>query len=246
MPRRDFSVVARASFPQIQNEIMESVEHLCPRCNSSVDDNSPFCPTCEAAQVLVVTKEYARSPVTVAAEGTPAFLNAGAFPKAAGSRDAKAELRAAFYAAIVGAVLSLVQPGASFALALPIAGFLSVLLYRRFSLKSDPQPRTGFRLGATSGLFAFGLLMIVIAAGTLAFHNEADTRAQVIQVIHQAQARNPDPQAKPVFEYFMTPQGMALMMAVGFVFMGALFVLLSGIGGAISASLLRRKAPPGQ
>jgi hypothetical protein len=35
------------------------------------------------------------------------------------------------------------------------------------------------------------------------------------------------------------------MLVVGFVFMGVLFVLLSGVGGAISASLLRRKAPPG-
>jgi hypothetical protein len=38
---------------------------------------------------------------------------------------------------------------------------------------------------------------------------------------------------------------MAFMLVVGFVFMGVLFVLLSGVGGAISASLLRRKAPPG-
>jgi hypothetical protein len=68
----------------------------------------------------------------------------------------------------------------------------------------------------------------------------------VIQVIQQAQARNPDPQARQAFEYFMTSQGMALMMVFGFVFMGVLFVLLSGLGGAISASLLRRKAPPGQ
>ncbi len=236
----------KATAHPIQGEIIEAVEHSCPRCHSTVDDNSPFCPTCEAAQVLAAPKEYVRSPVTVTVEGTPAFSNAGSFPKSTGGRDAKAELRAAFYAAIVGAVLSLVQPGASFVIALPVAGFLSVLLYRRFSLKSEPSPRTGFRLGAIGGLFVFGLLMIVIAAGTLAFHNEADTHAQVIQVIQQAQARNPDPQARQAFDYFITPQGMAFMMVVGFVFMGVLFVVLSGVGGAISASLLRRKAPPGQ
>jgi hypothetical protein len=105
--------------------------------------------------------------------------------------------------------------------------------------------RTGFRLGAISGLFVFGLLMIAIAAETLVLHTEADTRAQVIQVIQQAQARNPDPQAKQAIEYFMTPQGMAVMMIVGFIFMVILFVLLAGVGGTISASLLRRKGPPG-
>jgi hypothetical protein len=231
--------------PSIRSEIIEAVEHLCPRCNSSVDDNSPFCPTCEAAQVRSAAKEYSRSPVTVTIEGTPAFLNSGTFPRPTGNRDAKAELRAAFYAAIVGAVLSLVQPGASFVIALPVAGFLSVLLYRRFSLGTEPSPWTGFRVGAISGLFVFGLLMVLIAVGTLARHTEADTHAQVVQVIQQAQARNPDPQAREAFEFFMTPSGMAFMLVVGFVFMGVLFVLLSGVGGAISASLLRRKAPPG-
>jgi hypothetical protein len=241
-----FYLRAHATCSQIQDEIMEPVEHLCPRCKSSVDDNSPFCPTCEAAQVIAAPKEYARSPVTVMVESTQPFFNAGTFPKSIGNRDAKAELRAAFYAAIVGSLLSLVQPGGSFVIALPVAGFLSVVLFRRFNLKNELPPRTGFRLGAICGLFAFGLLMIIIAAGTLAFHSEADTHAQVIQVIQQAQARNPDPQARPVFAYFMTSQGMAVMMVFGFIFMAVLFVLLSGVGGAISASLLRRKAPPGQ
>lgn len=196
--------------------------------------------------MLAAPKEYTRSPVTVMVDGTPAFLEAGTFSRPAEVRDAKSELRAAFYAAVVGAVLSLVQPGASFVLALPVAGFLSVLLHRRFGRKSEFSARAGFRSGAISGLFVFGLLMIVIAAGTLALHSESETHAQVIQVVQQAQARNPDPQAKQAFEYFMTPQGMAVMMVVGFVFMAFLFVVLGGIGGAISASLLRRKAPPGQ
>src|ERR1700754_455582 len=142
------------------DEIMEVVEHSCPRCHSTVDDNSPFCPTCEAAQVLVAPKEYVRTPVTVGVDSAPAFLNAGAFSKSGGNRDAKPEIRAAFYAAIVGTVLSLIQPRASFVFALPVAGFLSVFLYRRFSLKSETSTRTGFRVGAIGGLFVFGLMTI--------------------------------------------------------------------------------------
>jgi hypothetical protein len=196
--------------------------------------------------VRSAAKEYLRPPVTVVVEGTPAFLTAGTFSKPTGNTNARAELRAAFYAAIVAAILSLIQPGGALILALPLGGFLSVLLYRRFSLGSEPSPRTGFRLGAISGLFVFGLLIVLIAVGTLARHTEGELHTQVIQVIQQAQARNPDPQARQAFEYFMTPPGMAFMMVIGFVFMCILFVLLSGVGGAISASLLRRKAPPGQ
>jgi hypothetical protein len=183
--------------------------------------------------------------VTVTIEGTPAFLNAGTFPRSTTKQHARAEPRAAFYAAVVGTVLSLIQPRASFVLA-TVAGFLSALLYRRFSFGGEPTTRAGFRLGAISGLFVFGLLMIVMAAATLALHTEAETHAQMIQFIQQAQARNPDPQVRQVFEYFLTPQGMAFMMIVGFIFTGVLFIVLAGVGGAISASLLRRKAPPGQ
>jgi hypothetical protein len=222
------------------------VEHACPGCNSPVDDNSPFCPICDAAQVRAIEKEYSRPQVSVAVDGSPGFVNAGSFRQRRVSVHAHAELRSAFYAAIIGAILSLVQPGAGFLLALPLGGVVSVLLYRRLSMGIEPSPRTGFRLGALSGLFVFGLVMILMAAVTLTRHNEGELHSQVIKIVQQAQARNPDPQARQAFEYFMTPQGMALMMIVGFIFMGVLFVLLSGLGGAISASLLRRKAPPGR
>ena len=136
--------------------------------------------------------------------------------------------------------------GQAFVLALPLGGVVSVLLYRRLSSGIEPSPRTGFRLGALSGLFVFGLLMVLIAAGTLARHNEGELHEQVVKIVQQAQARNPDPQARQALEYFLTPQGMTFMMIVGFIFLCVLFVLLSGVGGAVSASLLRRKAPPGQ
>jgi hypothetical protein len=242
----DFSVARRLAARSIQGEIIDPVEHLCPRCNSSVDDTTPFCPNCEAAQVRATAKEYSRSPVTVAVEGAPGFSTDAHLPRLRTNADARSQLRAAFYAAIVAAVLSAVQPKAGFVLALPVGGFLSVLLYRRLSSGSEPTPRAGFRLGAFTGLFAFGLLMIVMAAESFALHTEVEAHAQVVQTIQQAQARNTDPQAKQVFEFFMTPQGMAFMLAFGFVFMGVLFVVLSGVGGAISAALLRQKAPPGQ
>ncbi|HEX3740017.1 MAG TPA: zinc ribbon domain-containing protein [Terriglobales bacterium] len=222
------------------------MEHACPGCNSPVDDNSPFCPTCDAAQVRATEKEYSRPQVSVAVDGNPGFLNTGQLRKPRAAVHAHAELRSAFYASIVGAILSMVQPGAGFVLALPLGGVVSVLLYRRLSSGIEPSPRTGFRLGALSGLFVFGLLMVLIAAGTLARHNEGELHEQVVKIVQQAQARNPDPQARQAFEYFLTPQGMTFMMIVGFIFLCVLFVLLSGVGGAVSASLLRRKAPPGQ
>ena len=221
------------------------MEHPCQRCNATVDDSSPFCPTCEAAQVRAAAKEYSSVPVSVAAaSSTTVFTESAALQSSIPARaDAHAELRSAFYAGIIAAALSMIQP-ASFMLALPLGGFLSVLLYRRRSMGDDPRPRAGFRLGAFTGLFAFGLLVVLTAMTTLAFHAQGNMHANMVQIIQQAQARSADPQAKQAFDYFLTPQGMAFMMIFGFAFMCILFVLLSGIGGAISGLLLRRKGPP--
>jgi hypothetical protein len=220
------------------------VEHACPRCNASVDDSAPFCPTCEAAQIRATPREYSRGPVGVAAASSATVFaeNGAVQSRVPATADAHAELRSALYAGIIAAALSMIQPE-SFILALPLGGFLSVLLYRRRSMGDDPGRRAGFRLGAFTGLFAFGLL-VLIGAGTLAFRAQGTMHADMVQTILQAQARSTDPQTKQVFDYFLTPQGMALMMIFGFVFTCILFVLLSGAGGAISASLLRRKGPP--
>jgi hypothetical protein len=52
---------------------------------------------------------------------------------------------------------------------------------------------------------------------------------------------NPDPQAQRVFNFFLTQQGMALMIIIGLLFTLAVFVLLAGVGGLISASMANRR-----
>jgi hypothetical protein len=66
----------------------------------------------------------------------------------------------------------------------------------------------------------------------------------MIQAIRQAQARSADPQVRQMLDYFATPQGLLFLLIFGFVFMCIVFVVLSGLGGAVSAALLRRKGPP--
>jgi hypothetical protein len=44
-----------------------------------------------------------------------------------------------------------------------------------------------------------------------------------------------------VLEYLKSPQGLALMMVLGFVMMGLAFLIFSSLGGALAAVLLRRK-----
>lgn len=85
-----------------------------------------------------------------------------------------------------------------------------------------------------------------MTAGTQALlpHAQNDIRDAMVEAIHRQQARTPDPQARQMLDYFLTPHGFVVMMIVGMIFTGVIFVLLSGVGGTISAALLRRKEPP--
>lgn len=167
---------------------------------------------------------------------------AGPLTASAAGLDRSSALRSAIAAGAVAALLSLLPLG--FILASPLGGFLSVLLYRRRNWVAEPTPSGGFRLGALSGLLGYVIFLILAAAQLALSHGQNELRDAMIDAVHRQQERNPDPQARQMLDYFLTPHGLMLMMALGLIFIGVLFVLLSGAGGAISAALLRRKGPP--
>jgi len=83
--------------------------------------------------------------------------------------------------------------------------------------------------------------MVLVFAGTVAFRAWAQIREKVIELIEQTAARNPDPQAQQAMEFFKTPQGIALLVASALVGTLIAFVVFSGLGGALGATLLRRR-----
>jgi len=165
-------------------------------------------------------------------------------PRSAAEFDWNAGLRSALNAGAVAAVLASVPIRSGFLFALPIAGFLCVLFYRRRSSAAEPSPGAGFRLGAIAGFFGFAIFIMLAAVETVAFHAGNELREALVQAVKQAQERAADPQSRQMMEYFLTPGGLIFMMIIGFIFMLIAFALLSGMGGSISAALLRRKSPP--
>jgi hypothetical protein len=155
--------------------------------------------------------------------------------------DARLTLRSALIAGVVAAGLSSIPLRPALVFALPIGGFLAVLLYRRQSpAREEPSLGVGFRLGVLSGLVAF----VTFAFEALVLGGRSEFEDALLKAVRQAQARSADAQAREAMEYFLTPQGLVWMIILGLVFMAIIFVLLSGLGGAVSAALLRRKAPP--
>jgi MFS family permease len=155
--------------------------------------------------------------------------------------DRQAAVRSALNAGAIAAVLSLLPLG--FIVALPLAGFLGVRLYRRRSSAPELSTGVGFKLGTLCGAFGFVIFTLLTAVNTLAFRAQNEFRGAMIEAVRRAQARNPDPQARQMLDYFTSPHGLVVMLVMGGVFICVAFVLLSGLGGAISAALLRRKGP---
>jgi len=141
----------------------------------------------------------------------------------------------------VGALLSILPLG--FLLAFPLAGFLSVLFYRRRTWGVELSPSAGLRLGLLTGMLGCVMFAALTALNFAVSPAGGKIRQAMIEELHRQQARTPDPQARQILDYFLTPNGMAVMIIATLIVLCIGFVLLAGLGGAFSASLLRRKGP---
>jgi hypothetical protein len=149
-------------------------------------------------------------------------------------------LPSAALAGLIAAFLMFIPLGA-FGLGMIAAGVLSVLFYRRRNPASNLTPAMGARLGAVSGTLGFGIFAIFSALGTLLFHSGGELRASLLEAVEQSAARSSDPQAQQVIEYLKTPPGLALMMGLALAVVLVAFLILSSLGGAVGAAMMRRK-----
>ena len=119
-------------------------------------------------------------------------------------------------------------------------GFLSVALYRRRRLGTITAGM-GARLGLVSGGLGFAIFCIIRGAGILIFHTGARLHAEMLQALDQAAARNPDPQAQAMLQYFKSPEGLTLVIALALVATFISFLLLSTFGGFLGGVMMGRR-----
>jgi hypothetical protein len=198
-----------------------------------VEDGIAFCPNCSAPQIRVAAAEFS----TPSLSGFPAQSLAYAAP---GAIQWPQALPSAALAGLIAALLMFVPLGA-FGIGMIASGVLAVLFYRRRRLAIALTPSAGAKLGALSGIFGFGIFGFFTALEVLVFHSGGQLRTALLEAVQQSAARTSDPQAQQVLEYLKTPPGLTLVMAMGLIVMLVFFLLLSTAGGAITASLLRRR-----
>jgi hypothetical protein len=217
------------------------VEHPCNRCGAAVDNNSPFCPACEAPQIRFVPREDVEdavrlhpatvppAQVVVSAPGTDSYNTAAASER-------KRWLRAAIYAGAIGFILSFLPTGPI--LALPVAGWLAVSFYTRMA-RVQLRPREGFRIGAVAGLAAFVMILVVGMVAMMAPGAKSQFHQALLESANRVHAMNPELSPEQLVNYMLTPAGMI----VGLLFTCAILVVLAGLGGLISTVVSGRRLP---
>jgi hypothetical protein len=210
------------------------VEHPCHKCGAAVEDGTAFCPQCNAPQIRVGPGE------TDAEVRSLAESLSHPLPGGRAALEWSQALPAAGFAGVIAALLMFIPLGA-FGLGMTAGGILAVLFYRRRIPAAQITPAMGARLGAVSGALGFAVFAIFTAVAVLVFHSGGQLRAELLEAIQQSAARSSEPQAQQVLEYLKSPPGLALMMGLGLALMFLIFLILSSLGGALGAVLLRRK-----
>ncbi len=153
-----------------------------------------------------------------------------------------AALPSAAWAGLVAALIMIVPLGA-FGFGMLAGGWLAVVLYRRRVPNVLITPGMGAKLGAASGAIGYGILIVLLALSLVFLHTGSELRQALMQAIQQAIARSSDPEAKQALEALKSPQGMTIVLVFAFILMFCIYLIVSSIGGALSAVLLRPKKP---
>ncbi|HEV2112802.1 MAG TPA: zinc ribbon domain-containing protein [Terriglobales bacterium] len=223
------------------------MDHVCQQCGAEVEQGVPFCRKCNAPQIRVSTpaSEVEGEPEAASQEGPTASAPRLGVPISDEKIDWRfARSRSAIAAAAM--VLLMLVPLLSklFILWMPLCGGLPVFLYRRVRPGGRLSAGAGARMGAMAGLIAFTVLLIIMAAGFAiehyVLHQSDQLVAQVRNQVQQAVNANSDPQVKQLESALLSPNGLAMIVVFSMMFLFAMFLLLCGIGGALSAVLLGR------
>jgi hypothetical protein len=219
------------------------VENPCHRCGTVVQEGTAFCPQCNAPQIRVAVAEYlAPLPTSSGRQlASPTYPYSTSPP--ATRIDWTQALPATALAGLIAAILML-TPLVLFGLGMLVGGSLSVVFYRYRSPVTSITPGMGSRLGMVSGVLGGCFFTVLLSARTILLHEWSQVRDKALEVVAQAAARNPDPQAQQALEFFKTDQGIALLVTSALVGTLVAFVIFSGLGGALGAALLRRKQRP--
>jgi hypothetical protein len=218
------------------------MEQPCYKCGQTVEEGLAFCPHCAAPQIRVVIAEPALSPASslAALPGSPAAADVATVPSITLPMSWSLSAQPCALAALIAAlamVLKLVVP----LIAVFGAGFLAVAFYRRRAPENAIHAKTGARLGAVCSFFCFGMWTMLESVKILVLHEGGEIRRNLLDLIQQTAARNPDPQLQQGLDYLRSPGGLVFLMVFLLIFGLATFLVLGTLGGALGGTVFGRR-----
>lgn len=121
------------------------------------------------------------------------------------------------------------------------AGGLSIAFYMRFEPHAEVRTSTGLKMGALAGLFGFLMYGVVASLTMISAQTRSQFRLDMAKALQDAAVKSADPRAadmvRPFIDHLNTSTGLATMFGLMLFLLLIFFVLLSGIGGAVGASL---------
>jgi len=229
------------------------VDHLCYKCQTSIDETLPFCPHCGAPQIRVASSEDDASQPTpqYSSDTPPHLVTPSTWPSGAPANIPQTAaiqwelaLKGALLSGLAAAVLT-AMPVLSLGCCLWLlgSGALAVWLYQRRVPGTFVTPGMGMRIGAVAG--AIGYVASTIWMVLRFASNSQELRTAMQEQMDKSLAANPDPRAQEIMRQFMgnlnTPQGLATFFVLLLAFMGIVFVIFSAAGGALGASMFTRR-----
>jgi hypothetical protein len=222
------------------------VDHLCYKCQTSIDESLPFCPHCGAPQIRVAMPEddAPASPNAVTPNVSPATWGAAPPPYQPHAIQWDVAWKGAFLTGAIAGILT-AAPIVSVGCCLWLlgAGALAVSLYQRRIPGAFVTPGMGMRLGALSGMCGFFAFAICY---TFAFvRDSGEFRRVFIESIQRSSASNPDARVQEMVAQLVNNLNNPEVLATYFVFMlvimAIVFVVFTAAGGALGASMFARR-----
>lgn len=218
----------------------------CHQCGLEQVDGTAFCRQCGAPQIRVLAPEGAAGERT---EPESEETQDVTTETAAGRIDRRLARSRALISAFAMIVPMALPPLAIlFPIWMLLGGGLCVYLYLRRDAQAQLSLGEGARMGLMSGLLAFLLLTLLTGSGLayeiLIEHKAEQVLAPLREQIQHTLAANPDPQVTQLGQRFLTPDGMALLAIVSWLFLFLLFLVFCSLGGGLGAYWLGRRKNP--
>ena len=203
-------------------------------------EGTPFCAACGAPQIRVVSPQVTTAPSLPTETSAPPPLP-GQLPYTATGAPRVVWSVAFKKCLIAGVVTTLLLTFAGHPvlvfLLLPVGGWFGVFLYNRGQRGLPVNGGLGARIGAVTGLIGYAINIAVLAARLIL------QRTQVLEemkrAFQEAASQNTDPQAQQIMQKLMSPEGLAVLVTIGAVFLFFMFLVLCSAGGALGGSLLK-------